>query len=83
MIQSLQERDLAPQRAAVNMNKYDQQRKQDLIKALVKSKEKAEIHKLYLKVNERDPEEVATAHLVLEHIEIALQHLGVLVAAED
>ncbi|MBU5442058.1 hypothetical protein [Paenibacillus sp. MSJ-34] len=59
------------------MNKHDKSRKDSLIKALNKAKEQAETARLYLIANERDPEEIAAACLALEHIEIALSHLGV------
>lgn len=54
------------------MEKYDQQRKNALIKTLRKAKEQAETVLLYLTVNNRDPEDIAAAGLVLEHLEIAL-----------
>lgn len=58
------------------MNKYDQRRKDTLIRTLCKAKEQAETLQLYLVANDRNPEDIADANLVLEHIEIALGHLG-------
>ncbi|MEF3313310.1 hypothetical protein PV433_30950 [Paenibacillus sp. GYB004] len=60
------------------MNNYDQLRKDALVRALVRAKEKAEICRLYLVANDRDPDEIAAASLAVEHIEIALGHLGVM-----
>lgn len=58
------------------MNKHDQIRKDGLIKTLRKAKEQAETARMYLIANERDQEDIAAACLSLEHIEIALLHLG-------
>lgn len=63
----------------VTISKHDQQRKDDLIKTLVKAKEQAETARLYLIANDRDIEEIVNVGLVLEHIDIALGHLGALV----
>ncbi|MFD1954271.1 hypothetical protein ACFSL6_08795 [Paenibacillus thailandensis] len=61
------------------MNKHDQARRDALIKTLVKAKEQAETASLYLTANNRDPEDIATAAVVIEHIDIVLEKLGVLV----
>ncbi|WP_308637701.1 hypothetical protein [Paenibacillus silvisoli] len=61
------------------MNKHDQARKDALVKTLCKAKEQAETAKLYLVTNDRDADDVAAAALALEHVEIALEHLGALV----
>jgi hypothetical protein len=61
------------------MNKHDQVRKDDLVKALCKAKEKAETTKLYLVANDRSEEDINAASLALEHVDIALEHLGALV----
>lgn len=58
------------------MTKHDQHRKNTLIRTLQKAKDQAEVLRLYLTANNRDPEDIATANLALEHIEIALEHLG-------
>ena len=58
------------------MNKHDQQRKDSLINTLLKAREKAIIARMYLTANERDPEDIADANLVLEHVDIALDRLG-------
>lgn len=62
-------------------SKHDQQRKDALVKTLVKAKEEAETTQLYLAANDRDPEEVMNVSLVLEHIDVALERLGALVPA--
>ncbi|WP_157273374.1 hypothetical protein [Paenibacillus sp. oral taxon 786] len=59
------------------MNKHDQSRRNSLIKTLNKAREQAETARMYLIANERDPEDIAATSLALEHIEIALSHLGV------
>lgn len=59
------------------MNREDLKRKQDLIKAMLNAKEKARITLLYLTVNDRDYEDIANASLAAEHIDIALNNLGV------
>lgn len=82
-IQSKQERDRARQRAAADKNKNDQRRKDDLVRALGKAKEKGELHRMYLIVNDRDLEDIATANLAIELIDNALEHLGALVPAES
>ncbi|MDF2649834.1 MAG: hypothetical protein K0Q73_5639 [Paenibacillus sp.] len=64
------------------MNIHDKRRKDDTVKSLAKAKEKAENHRLYLTVKASDPEEIATANIVLEHINIALEHLGALLPAD-
>jgi hypothetical protein len=63
------------------MNKHDQNRKDALVRTLCKAKEQAEIARLYLTVNNRDEADIAAASLALEHIEIALEHLGAAVPA--
>lgn len=60
------------------MNKHDQNRKDELIKTLCKAKEKAENSLLYLTVNNRELEDISAAGLALEHVNIALEHLGAL-----
>ncbi len=59
------------------MNKHDQTRRNGLIKTLKKAREQAETAQMYLVANERDPQDIASTHLALEHIEIALEHLGI------
>jgi len=61
------------------MNEHDQCRKNALVKMLLKSWDQAVIARMYLTANERDPEDIANANLAMEHIEIALGHLGVVV----
>ncbi|OPA76759.1 hypothetical protein BVG16_16445 [Paenibacillus selenitireducens] len=58
------------------MNKHDQQRKDALIKTLLKAKEQAETAHLYLSVLGQDPEEIADTIFALEHIEIVLEQLN-------
>ncbi|MDR9503390.1 hypothetical protein RI662_03620 [Brevibacillus agri] len=62
------------------MNKHDQSRRNSLIKTLKKAQEQAATARMYLVANERDSEDIAATCLALEHIEIALSHLG---AKED
>ena len=57
------------------MNQHDQRRKESVIKALQKAKEKADIARMYLTANARDIEEIADMTLVLEHIDIAIAAL--------
>lgn len=59
------------------MNKHDLKRQQDLISAILKAKEKAQIAALYLIANDRDMDDIANVELAAEHINIALSHLGV------
>jgi hypothetical protein len=61
------------------MNRHDKARKDDLIKTLAKAKEQAETAGLYLTANNRDPEDIMTTAVVIEHIDIALEQLGALV----
>jgi uncharacterized protein YsxB (DUF464 family) len=56
---------------------HDLRRKLALIKLLCRVKERAEEARLYLTVNDRDPEEIGNLNLAIEHIEIAMEHLGV------
>lgn len=63
-----------PKREKVN---YDARRKEALVQSLLKAKDQAENAHTYLVENSRDPEEINVAALALEHIEIALEHLGV------
>lgn len=63
------------------VNKYDQQRKNALVKKLGRAKEEAENARLYLTANDRDLEEIANVSLAIEHIGIALEHLGIPVEA--
>ncbi|NOU63159.1 hypothetical protein GC096_03745 [Paenibacillus sp. LMG 31461] len=58
------------------MNKHDQSRKDALIKTLCKAKEQAETAILYLSANNRDMEDIISAKLTLEYIEISLERLG-------
>ena len=58
------------------MNQHDQRRKESVIKALQKAKEKVDIAHMYLTANEPNPEDVMNMNLALEHIDIALEHLG-------
>ena len=58
------------------MNKHDQRRKDGLVMTLSKAKEQAETARVYLIANEREMEDIADVSLALEHIEIALEHLG-------
>ena len=62
------------------MNQHDQRRKESVIKALQKAKERADIAHMYLTANESNREDVMNMNLALEHIEIALEHLGVSIA---
>lgn len=80
-IQSKQDR--GHQRAAATKKKYDQQRKDSLIKALGKAKEIAEVHRVYLTTYDSDMEDIATANLAIELIDNALEHLGALVPADS
>lgn len=59
------------------MNKHDLKRKQDLISALKKAKEKARVAMVYLFVSDQNIEDMEDVELVLEHLDIALGHLGV------
>lgn len=59
------------------MNRYDLRRKEQVIKALKKAKEKADIAMLYLSANNPDLWQVADMRLTIEHIENALEVLGV------
>jgi hypothetical protein len=59
------------------MNKHDLKRKQNLILALNKAKEKASIALMYLTANDRDYEDIANVGLAAEHTAIALGHLGI------
>jgi ubiquinone biosynthesis protein UbiJ len=59
------------------MNTHDLKRQQDLIASLLKSKEKARIALLYLTVNDRSYEDISNVNLAVEHLDIALSHLGV------
>jgi hypothetical protein len=61
----------------MKQNKYDRQRRDQLLKTLAKAKEQAENAALYLTANERPIEEVYAVEDALEHITIALEHLGV------
>lgn len=61
------------------MNVHDQRRRDQLAKTLSKAKEQAETCFLYLVTNERPFEEISDAELALEHIKIALGHLGLAV----
>jgi ABC-type dipeptide/oligopeptide/nickel transport system ATPase subunit len=56
-------------------NVNDQRRKDAVIKALEKAKEKAQTAHLYLVANARTMEEIADMTLVLEHIDIAIAAL--------
>ncbi|MCR8635765.1 hypothetical protein [Paenibacillus radicis (ex Xue et al. 2023)] len=58
------------------MNKHDQIHKEGLIQTLCKAKEQAGAVKVYLIENNRDSEDIFAASLALEHVEIALEHLG-------
>lgn len=58
-------------------NKYDQQQADRLVKTLLKAKEQVETALIYLNANQRPMEEIFNARLVQEHIDIALEHLGV------
>lgn len=58
------------------MNKEDERRKKAVIKALEKAKEKADTAYLYLTTNERNIEDIMDMNLAMEHIDIALEHLG-------
>lgn len=64
------------------MNKHDQSRRNSLIKTLQKAREQAETAKMYLIANNREQDDIAATHLALEHIEIALEHLGAKGAAD-
>lgn len=57
------------------MNTYDQRRKDALVRTLQKAKEQAEIARMYLVTNEREPTDITAACDALEHIEIALERL--------
>ncbi|CAM3745178.1 hypothetical protein COLU111180_06345 [Cohnella lubricantis] len=61
------------------MTRHDQARRDALVKTLVKAKEQAETAALYLTANDRDPEDIMTTAVVIEHIDIALEQLGALV----
>jgi hypothetical protein len=58
-------------------NRHDKQRREKLIQTLQKAKEQAETAVLYLTANNRNMDDIFNARLALEHIEIALEHLGV------
>jgi hypothetical protein len=58
-------------------NIHDEKRKRDLIKSLLTAKEKASVTQLYLTTNDRVQEDIWNIGLVIEHIDIALEHLGV------
>ena len=60
----------------ITMNKHDKKRIEGLVKTLAKAKDQAGTAHMYLIANHRDPEDIATVSLVLEHIEITLEHLG-------
>lgn len=60
------------------MSKYDQQRKDKCVKWLGKSKEALEEASLYLQAKEVPPmEEIYSVDDALEHVNIALERLGV------
>lgn len=62
------------------VNKHDQSRKDGLIRTLCRAKEQAETARMYLVANQRDPDDIAAVNLALEHIDIALEHLGAAVS---
>jgi len=61
------------------MNIHDQARKDALIKTLIKAKEQADTARTYLVAHDRDPEDIMTNGVVMEHIDNALEQLGTLV----
>jgi hypothetical protein len=65
------------------MNKHDQQRRDQCIKSLLKSKKKLETACLYLTVNSRNITDVFPTEDALEHVNIALERLGVNVDAGE
>lgn len=65
------------QATATKPSIHDDRRKQSLITALGKAREKANECWIYLTANDRDPEEIANMALAVEHIDAALKHLGV------
>jgi hypothetical protein len=58
------------------MNIHDRRRRDQLAKTLLKAKEQAETALLYLTSAEQPTDDFFNARLALEHIEIALEHLG-------
>lgn len=60
----------------IKINKHDQKRKDKLVKALQKAQEMAGICWLYVTANDRPPDQVAEIALAMNHIEMALNHLG-------
>ncbi|GIP38335.1 hypothetical protein J31TS4_16150 [Paenibacillus sp. J31TS4] len=74
--------EMAPKKeGAEPLNIHDQRRKDALAKTLLKAKEQAHTTFLYLTANDRDPEQIAVLSLALEHIETALEHLGITAGA--
>lgn len=63
------------------MTRHDKARRDALIKTLAKAKEQAETAALYLTANNRDPEDIMTTAVVIEHIDVALEMFGALVPA--
>lgn len=56
---------------------HDERRKKSLILTLERAKERAAETLLYMSAHDRDPEEMMNVRLAIEHIDIALGHLGV------
>lgn len=59
------------------MTKYDERRKNEVVKALLKAKAQAETALLYLCANDAPDDEMIPIGLALEHASIALEHLGI------
>ena len=58
------------------MNKHDQTRMNRLVKLLSQAREQAAVAHMYLIANKRDDADIDAAGDALEHITIALEHLG-------
>lgn len=63
------------------MNKHDKTRMDRLIKLLVQAREQAAVAQMYLIANKRDDGDIDAAGNVLEHISIAMEHLGIEVSS--